>query len=56
MNEFAVTAAVMAASDRACIEGGTPSLELMSRAAEGIAKHVPRGGRSFYMMIKCKLL
>lgn len=47
MNEFAVTAAVMAASDRACIEGGTPSPELMSRAAEGIAKHVPRGGRIY---------
>lgn len=47
MNDFAVTAAVMAASDRACIEGGTPSLELMSRAAEGIAKHVPRGGRIY---------
>ena len=47
MNDFAVTAAVMAASDRACIEGGTPSPELMSRAAEGIAKHVPRGGRIY---------
>ena len=44
MNEFAVTAAVMAASDRACIEGGTSSLDLMQRAAEGIAKHIPRGG------------
>ena len=47
MNDFAVTAAVMAASDRACIDGGTPSPELMSRAAEGIAKHVPRGGRIY---------
>ena len=47
MTDFAVTAAVMAASDRACIEGGTASLELMGRAAEGIARHVPRGGRIY---------
>lgn len=44
---FAVTNAVMAESDRRCIESGTPSIELMNRAAAAIAEACPRGGRIY---------
>lgn len=47
MKNFAVTAAVMAASDRACIDGGVPSVELMLRAARAIASHVPLGKKIY---------
>lgn len=45
--KFAVSNAVMAESDRACIAGGVPSVELMARAAKGIFENIDKSGRTY---------
>lgn len=45
--EYAVTNAVMAESDRACIAAGTPSKTLMMRAAEAIADRCGTAGKIY---------
>ena len=45
--EYAVSCKVMAESDRACIAGGVPSVELMARAAKGIFDNIDKSGKIY---------
>ena len=44
---FAVSNAVMAASDKACIASGVPSTELMARAAKSVFDNIDKSGRIY---------
>lgn len=45
--EYVVSNKVMAESDKACIAGGVPSVELMERAAKGIFDNIDKSGKTY---------
>ncbi len=44
---YAVSNKVMAESDKACIAGGVPSVELMARAAKGVFDNIDKSGKTY---------
>ena len=44
---YVVSNKVMAESDKACIAGGVPSVELMARAAKGVFDNIDKIGRTY---------
>ena len=44
---YAVSNKVMSESDKACIAGGVPSVELMARAAKGVFDNIDKSGKTY---------
>lgn len=45
--QYVVSNKVMSESDKACIAGGVPSVELMARAAKGVFDNIDKSGKTY---------